>query len=553
MKPVFRLCDRATSLIAGADPILSTYAGVEGNDHRWTDTSPNGIAERAAQFKDLMEQASGLSPVDPHESLAKEVLVDELRRWLDAFEHQDHLRDLNSIESTHQHIRQVFDMMRTDTVEDWHCIVSRLESIGDPVDGYRQCLSAGLANQTVVATRQVEAVIEQGRTAANSSSEFAKLLETYDQQSIDDDAMRRRLVEGIANAQTVFADFTDWLESSYLPHSHRADGVGRDQYVRAAATHLGTEIDPEATYAWGWTELKRLWGELDKMASQVSSGGIADAIHLLETDPERAATSEAEFVELMHQRQRQALEQLAGTYFDVPEAIREIDIKIESPTGALAPHYTPPSEDFSRRGAVSYPVAGTSYFPLYTEITTAYHEGFPGHHLQLGLQMNQADQLSRFHRLLVWYPGSGEGWALYAEHLMDELGYLETPDYRIGLLVSKIMRTCRIVIDIGIHLGLPIPDDADFHPGEHWTFDLAKEMMMTRALQPEAMSTSEVIRYCGWPGQAISYKVGEQALLDLRSEAQAKPGFDSRLWHADVLGLGSIGLDLLRRQIRSRW
>ncbi len=161
------------------------------------------------------------------------------------------------------------------------------------------------------------------------------------------------------------------------------------------------------------------------------------------------------------------------------------------------------------------------------------------------------DALSRFHRTIAWYPGSGEGWALYAEHLMGELGYLERPEYVVGLLSSQLTRACRVAIDIGIHLGLPIPDDVTFHPGESWNYDLAYELLTERALAYPEMASSEVTRYFGWPAQAISYKVGEQAILDLRAERSALGHFDPKAFHSDVLSVGSIGLDLMRSRLKA--
>ena len=192
-----------------------------------------------------------------------------------------------------------------------------------------------------------------------------------------------------------------------------------------------------------------------------------------------------------------------------------------------------------------YPIDGQTHFPLFREVTIAYHEGFPGHHLQIGVQNTLSDSLSRYHRMMVWYPGSGEGWALYAEGLMQELGYFERPEYEVGLLSSQLLRSARIAIDIGVHLQLPIPDDVSFHPGEQWTFDLAVDLLTDRALESSEAAHSEVLRYMGWPGQAISYKVGEQAILDLRAAHQRQPNFDLKAFHSDVLSVGSIGLDLM--------
>jgi uncharacterized protein (DUF885 family) len=276
---------------------------------------------------------------------------------------------------------------------------------------------------------------------------------------------------------------------------------------------------------------------------------VAAVIEDLQTNPAYAAAGEEEFIEMMAERQARALANLEGVHFDVPEQIRQIDVQVEPPGGASAAHYVGPSEDYSRAGSVWYPVAGQTHFPLFREVTIAYHEGFPGHHLQVGVQTTLADQLSRLHRSLVWYPGSGEGWALYAEHLMGELGYLERPEYVVGLLSSQLLRSCRIAVDIGTHLDLPIPDDVTFHPGERWNFDLAYELLTVRALESPESARSEVIRYFGWPGQAISYKVGEQAILDLRAEGEAKGGFDPKRFHSDVLSVGSVGLDLMRSHL----
>ena len=135
---------------------------------------------------------------------------------------------------------------------------------------------------------------------------------------------------------------------------------------------------------------------------------------------------------------------------------------------------------------------------------------------------------------------------------MGELGYLERPEYVVGLLSSQLMRACRVAIDIGVHLDLSIPDDVTFHPGERWTYETAVEMATDRALLGEEDAVSEVVRYFGWPGQAISYKVGEQAILDLRAEAEAKAGFDPKAFHATVLEIGSVGLDHLREHVTTR-
>jgi uncharacterized protein (DUF885 family) len=153
------------------------------------------------------------------------------------------------------------------------------------------------------------------------------------------------------------------------------------------------------------------------------------------------------------------------------------------------------------------------------------------------------DSLSRFARVTN-VSGHSEGWALYAERLADELGWFTDRGSRLGMLTGSSLRAARVVIDIGVHLDLPLPD------GSRWTFDTACEFLRTRGRAEPHRVHPEVVRYFGWPGQAISYKLGERAWLAARAEAQRRPGFDLKRWHTAALGLGPIGLDGLTETLR---
>ena len=174
--------------------------------------------------------------------------------------------------------------------------------------------------------------------------------------------------------------------------------------------------------------------------------GFNDAhVHLMtggaqldSVDLKDAATPE-EFRALMQARQETALADLQGAHFDVPEPIRRVDVKLAPPGGALGAFYVGPSEDFTRPGTVWFAIGEQQVVPIFDQVTTNYHEGFPGHHLQNGIQMISPARLSRYQKMLVWYPGSGEGWALYAEDIMEELGYLEKPDYLMGKLAGEML------------------------------------------------------------------------------------------------------------------
>jgi uncharacterized protein (DUF885 family) len=395
----------------------------------------------------------------------------------------------------------------------------------------------------------VLAVVEQAEELSGGGSPYLRLAERA--TATGHGEIADRLGRAIEQAREAVGEFAAYLTSTYLPSADPADAVGAERYLRASESFLGLVIDPAETYSWGWEEITRLRERMVQVAADIAPGSIREVAALLESDPAHAAPTPEAFVAFVEERQQRALGELDGSHFDVPAPGRRVTVNLAPSTTSLGAWYHAPSEDFSRPGSIWYALGRRTVIPLYQEVSTAYHEGFPGHHLQVVTAMVEADRLSRAQRLLIWYPGHGEGWALYTERLMDELGYFERPEYLFGMLASQLFRACRVVVDIGLHLGYPIPAEARFHPGEGWTFEAAVEFMQEVALQPPDYAASEVKRYLGWPGQAISYKVGEREILDLREEVRRREGsaFDLKRFHRRLLENGDIRLDLLRELV----
>ena len=549
MTAVFELSDRAVELIAADNPINATAYGIAGHDDRWPDLSPDGVAERKELYRSLRDEVAACAPEGDDDELARRVLIDACEHQLTDLDQGAHHYELNNIESPHQQVPFVFATQSTDDAEEWERAVRRLETVAQPLEGWMATLEEGRRLGRTVSRRQVLAVVDQGRSVMGERSAF--------------DDLRRRLADSghagrfgdrvdraIESAKATYADVERYLVDRYLPSAVEADAVGRDRYLAGARRFLGADIDPEETYRWGWEEVERLWAEMQRACRRIDADApVPEVLARLQTDPAYGVEGIDRFLEVMRDRQHRALAELSGVHFDVPDQIRTLEVKVEPPGGALGAQYVGPSEDFSRPGAVWYSVGDKTWFPLFDEVSTAYHEGFPGHHLQVGYLVSLGDRLSRFHRTMAWYSGAGEGWALYAELLMGELGYLERPEYEVGLLATQLLRACRVAIDIGCHLDLPIPDDVGFHPGESWTFELAHRLLIERAQLDDADATSEVTRYLGWPGQAISYKVGERAILDLRDQHRRRPDFDLKTFHRELLTVGAVGLDLLRERM----
>jgi len=175
----------------------------------------------------------------------------------------------------------------------------------------------------------------------------------------------------------------------------------------------------------------------------------------------------------------------------------------------------------------------------------------PGHHLQCAQAIFEQQRLNRWQRLMCWVSGHGEGWALYAERLMEELGYLADAGNLLGMLDAQLLRAVRVVVDLGVHLELPIPADSAWHGGELWTVGLAWEFLRSRVQTDDESLRFELDRYLGWPGQAPAYKLGERIWLQAREDVRARKGadFDLKEFHRQALALGSLGLDPLREAL----
>ncbi len=539
---IYTISDRIVDDLCALQPEMATTMGVRGHDDRWADLSPAGLAAVRARLAEAARAVEALPPpADLWDDLARRVLLDYIDIHIASIDAGDRFRDVNNIASPIQDYRETFDLMPTESEGDWDDIIARLERLPEAMVGYRTALDEGARRNLLVPARQLRAGAEQAQQAASAESWFATVVDAYTARPDHDAARVGRVAEAAAAARAAFAGLERYLLDR-VSDAPDIDGVGRDRYQHSVRQFLGSTIDPEETYEWGWAEVARLWTRMREVAERVDPDSrFEQVLEQLQSEP---AVPPDVFIELMQQRQATALAELEGVHFDIPAEIRAIDVKMAPPGGALGAYYTGPSEDFGRRGTVWYAFGDADRIALFDEVSTAYHEGFPGHHLQVGMQVGLADQLSRFHRMLFWQSGYGEGWALYAETLMDELGYLELPEYEMGYLAGQMLRACRVVIDIGLHVGLPVPAGVVIEEGP-WTFDRAVELLVRFAGLDRDYAESEVTRYLGWPGQAISYKAGERVILDLRDRWRAEGRGDLKAFHARVLGFGPVGLDLL--------
>jgi uncharacterized protein (DUF885 family) len=450
-------------------------------------------------------------------------------------------------------IRQVFSLMPAVTEDDWSVIGRRMARVPTAYRGFRESLEEGARRGLLVAPRQVRTVVSQ-------LDEWLLLPYFSGFVANGPEALRDDLTKAAHAADHAVAEIRDFLRDGYGPLAEGTpDAVGRERYALAARRWTGSDLGAgdglQEAYAWGWSEHRRILAEQRVEAEKVLPGATPmEAMRWLGTTGPAVEGVEA-IRERLQSMMDDAIAAMDGTHFDLAEPVRRVEAMIAPPGSAAAPYYTRPAQDFSRPGRTWLPTLGRTRFPLWDLVSIWYHEGVPGHHLQLAQWAYVSGQLSTYQTSLGSVGANVEGWALYAERLMDELGHFSDPGERLGYLDAQQLRSVRVVIDIGMHLELPIPDDAEGslagHRGEPWTPELARAFLGENSGADLAFLDSELVRYLGIPGQAISYKLGERAWLEGREAARQARGadFDLKAWHMAALSQGSLGLDDLADEL----
>ena len=549
---IFRLGSDVVERDAESDPIFATTSGIQGYAHLLPDFSPEREARDVEYVSEALRQLATLGPIDDIDRIGAEVMRERLESRLDLLVSGESARVFSVLTSPVSEIRQVFELMDGD---DSDIIAARLARVRPALDSWRLSLERLRAVDQLPPRRHVLGVAEQARTYSNGA--YRTFVSRISPDSPEDSA----LVGAARDADAACGELATWMNDTLASSATEHDACGPDRY-RAWAKHwTGADLDLEELYEWGYADLQRIAKRMGEIALVVApdARSLAEVAEVLDNDPARIFEGTDELLRRLVAFTQRAVEELDGVHFDIDERIRFCDARLAPEGGAAAPYYIPPSEDLSRPGTTWFPTLGETRFSWWRHASTWYHEGVPGHHLQCGMSIIEADRQSRFHRLEAWTSGYGEGWALYAERLMEELGFFSDLGDELGFLACQALRAARVVVDIGMHLELKAPSDIGTLGilgdcgGKVWTADMAIAVLEEMAIQGHEMSVSEVDRYLGLPGQAISYKVGERAWLRSREQARERlgEGFSLKKFHAYALALGPMGLDPFEAELRN--
>ncbi|GAB2621261.1 DUF885 domain-containing protein [Pseudactinotalea suaedae] len=516
---------------SSVDPAAADALGT-GPETRFPDFSPKAYELRHSADKAALHAlhgVPGLLASAMRERLESEIALDEVgftRRLLAPL-----------ATPVHQ-IRQVFDDLASESAGDRIRVRTALAAVPTALSDLQHTLEAEAEAGNVVAQRQVRVVAEQvERWLADGF--FASLL--AGEGGIEVEA-----------AQAAFAGFADFLRTRLLPLAPEADGVGREVYEVTAAAFLGERVDLDELYNYGWELVAELQEQARALATEiVGAPDVRAAVAQLDADPSGRVAVGEPLVQWLQHRIDAAADVAHERVAAIPERTRAVEARLVTAVSGVM-YYNPPDAALTRPGRVWWTVPdGTTDVATWREVSTAHHEGVPGHHLQHAITHERAE-LHPWQRYLCHVHGYAEGWAHYAEALADEVGLIHTPGERLGLVFARLWRACRVVIDLGLHLDLPIPAGApgfeDVTTGSSWTPELGARMLHEVAEVDPQTARFEVDRYLGWPGQALAFAVGARLWRQARAEVELRQGaeFDLRAFHTHALGLGPMGLGPLR-------
>ena len=532
------------------NPVHATELGRKGVETLYPDYSSAGEKAFARLAKKTLKKVDNVLPIDDVDLVTLDALQERLSLYRKQYKAGFGGWQMNNIASVPQEVRSVFDLMKRNTQQDWEHIVGRMHRVTEALEGYIQTLEAAREEGKVAPRRQVDIVIEQ-TAAYYAPGGFFDDLAAEVAEAVP--ALKDEAAAGAEAAKEGYRRLNSYLVEKLQPVAPSRDAVGRKAYSLHSRSFLGTTIDLDETYAWGVKELESIIARQREVAEEIEPGAsIERAKQLLDEDPARQLHGTDELKAWMQKLADAAVENLADTHFEIGGPMRRIECCI-APTNEGGIYYTGPSPDFSRPGRMWWSVPeGEDTFTTWRETSTVYHEGVPGHHLQIAIATALKGTMNSWRTNMLWVSGHGEGWALYAERLMEELGYLKDPGDRMGMLNAQRMRAARVVFDIGVHCEMPIPaewaEQLGVEPGTIWTSELGYEFLKLNLDESEGHLRFEFLRYLGWPGQAPSYKIGERLWLELRDQALRR-GDDMRAFHTRALLLGSVGLDTLRRAL----
>ncbi|MEW2921386.1 DUF885 domain-containing protein [Muricauda sp. ANG21] len=539
------------------NPINATMAG----DHRYDDSFPNLLsdayqAEKKAYYENYKNKLSEFPDEELTDSqqMSKAILEWECNINLAEFDYNADLTPVDQMWSQNLFIGQLASGASAqpfETVEDYQEWMQRVDEYLEWLASTEDKMREGIEKGHVLPKSLIVKVLPQLESQMEEDVEKHLFYQPIQNMPADfSEEEKTMLTEAYSNMITnkivpAYAKLHNFMSTEYLDAGRESSGIqgepnGDAYYAHQIKKYTTTNMTAEEIHELGLSEVARIRSEMEKIKEEVGFEGdlkaFFDYVRSNEelmpfTEPDQVI---AHFNEI-HERMKPQLEKLFDTKPKTPFVVRRTEAFREKSASA---EYNPGSLDGTRPGVFYVPIPDASEYNIYSDESLFLHEAIPGHHYQISL-MQENEELPKFRKTL-WYSGYGEGWALYTESLGKELGLYTDPYQYFGMLGAEMHRAVRLVVDTGLH-------------SKGWTREQAIQYSLDNEAESEASIISEIERYMANPGQALSYKIGQLKIQELRKKAEDMLGdkFDIGQFHNQVLEPGCVPLALLEDKINS--
>ncbi|ULU27299.1 DUF885 domain-containing protein [Dyella terrae] len=527
-------------------PEFATILGDLRYNDRWADNSPAFADREYAVDKAFLKrfQAIDTTGFSEEDKLNQQLMVRRLTDALKAHELKVDEMPLEQMSGVHLQLAGFVSSIPFDNTKEYDDYLKRLQAVPALFDQATETARLGLKNGMMPPKYLLEKVVTQidsiGKPAGMDSvfaeplKHFPKTVSAADQKRLHD-AILAAIDQQVRPA---FDKLGTFVKNDYAPHGRTEPGVwqlpnGNAIYAFQVEQMTTTKESPERIHEIGLSEVKRIEGEMTEIAKQQGFKDLASFRESLKTNPKVHATSREDILN----RYR---DYLAGMQPELPKQfgllpktkVEVVPVEAFREKEAAAAEYHQGTPDGSRPGQIFVNTGDYQNRSVLTIESTAYHEGIPGHHMQISIAQT-LQGLPPF-RQQAGYNAYIEGWALYAEQLGHELGFYKDPLSYYGHLSDELLRADRLVLDTGVHY-------------KHWTRQQMVDFFHAHSSEDEPDVQAETDRYITWPGQALAYKTGQLKILELRARAKKELGdkFDIRAFHDEILNGGALPLDVL--------
>jgi uncharacterized protein (DUF885 family) len=529
------------------------FASILG-DKRWNDQISD--FSKAANDADLAKtaeylqrfQAIDTTGFPEQEKLNQELMVRDLKERLAGARFKDWLMPVNQISGIHLLVAQFPSLLTFTTVKDYDDLIARYRKLPRAFDQTIDLMREGMATGIMPPKFLLEKVVVQAEGMAATpadKSPFAQPLASFPKEipAAEQQRIREQMLAVIHDSLLpAYVKFARFVKDEYAPKGRTEPGMwslpdGEARYAFAVKQLTTSNLTPEEIHQIGLREVARIEGEMRQVAAQLGYSDLKSLNAAIDKNPKLHGQSREQILDLYRHYIDQMYAKLPELFGRLPKAkIEVVQTEAFREKDASAAEYETGSPDGSRPGRVRVNTSSPGERKIITCESTSYHEGVPGHHMQLSIAQ-ELPTLPPF-RQQGGYTGFIEGWALYSERLGKEVGFYQDPYSNYGRLQDEMLRAVRLVVDTGFHY-------------KRWTRDQVVQYFHDHSATDEVEVQTETDRYIAWPGQALAYKVGQLKILELRERAKAElgPRFDIRSFHDEVLGAGALPLDVLEERI----